>query len=300
MPVTDLGAGLVRIEARIGVAKPLFQHVIVGEGTWLWCDTGIASTPAEALLDRLPWESAPRHVAVITHADVDHFGGLGQLRGAIPHLVVASHERDARWISDLDAIMAERYLAHVDEGVDVPEPRRQQLRDRAGYPVAPDVHLTGGETFDLGPGGRWTVVPLPGHSPGSIGLWDAASRTALVGDAVIGWGVVDGDGRLNPPPYGSVAGYVSTISVLEGLGIERLLAAHEPERTGSDVGAWLAESRAAVHDIGSAVRAAQRSGVTGLPDLCEWVGRDLGRWPEATWPGLADAVAAHRLEVAAP
>ena len=296
MPATDLRAGLVRIEARIGVAKPLFQHVIVGEGTWLWCDTGIASTPAEALLDRLPWETAPRHMAVITHADVDHFGGLGQLREAIPNLVVASHELDARWIGDLDAIMAERYLAHVDEGVDVPEPRRQQLRERAGEPVPPDMLLAGGETFDLGPGGQWRVVPLPGHSPGSIGLWDPASRTALVGDAVLGWGVIDGDGRLSPPPYGSVAGYLSTVSVLEGLGVERLLAAHEPERTGSDVRAWLAESRAAVRDIGAAVRAAERSGVTRLQDLCERVGRDVGRWPEATWPGLADAVAAHRRE----
>jgi glyoxylase-like metal-dependent hydrolase (beta-lactamase superfamily II) len=296
MHVAEVATGLVRIEARIGVAKPLFQHVIVGQGTWLWCDAGIASTPGEAMLERLPWRTAARHLALITHADVDHFGGLAQLRGAIPNLIVASHERDARWIGDLDAIMAERYLAHVAEGIDVPAARQDQLRERAGSPTRSDVLLTGGESFDLGPGGRWRVVPLPGHSPGSIGLWDESRRTALVGDAVLGWGVVDGDGRLSPPPYGSVEDYLSTIRSLEELGVERLLAAHEPERSGGEVGAWLTESRTAVHEIGSAVRAAMRGGVTRLPDLCQRVGREVGRWPEETWAGLADAIVAHRRE----
>jgi hypothetical protein len=95
-----------------------------------------------------------------------------------------------------------------------------------------------------------------------------------------------------------VADYLSTIATLERLGIERLLAAHEPERTGSEVGAWLAESRAAARAIGAALRTAEGAGVTRLPDLCERVGRDLARWPEGTWSGLADAVAAHRREAA--
>ncbi|NJD27727.1 MAG: MBL fold metallo-hydrolase [Chloroflexi bacterium] len=298
MPVAEIAPGLVRLEARIGGGKPLFQHVIMGQDAWLWFDTGIASTPDEALLDRLSWQLTARHVAVISHADVDHFGGLGRLRAAIPGLVVISHARDARWIGDLEAIMAERYLAHIDAGMDVAEARQRQLRHRAGLRVAPDIHLVGGETFDLGPAGRWRVLALPGHSPGSIGLWEESLRVALIGDAVLGWGVVDGDGRRTPPPYGSVSDYLATIATLEDLGVERLFAAHEPERSGPEIGAWLAESRAAVGEIGAAVRAAARAGVARLPDVCERVGRDLGRWPDETWPGLADAVESHRREEA--
>jgi glyoxylase-like metal-dependent hydrolase (beta-lactamase superfamily II) len=296
MPVASATPGLVRIEARIGAAKPLFQHVVIGDAMWLWIDAGIDTTPAEALLGQLPWRSASRHVAVITHADVDHFGGLGQLRAAIPPLVVACHQRDARWIADTDAIMAERYLAHVASGIEVPPGRQAQLRQRAGAPIRPDVLLAGGETFDLGRAGQWVVVALPGHSPGSIGLWEATTRTAIVGDAVLGWGVVDGDGRLNPPPYSSVADYLATIATLEDLDTDRLLVAHDVERRGDEVRAFLAESRAAVHEIGAAVWAARGSGSSDLGALCDRVGRSLGRWPEETWPGLADAIVAHGQE----
>jgi glyoxylase-like metal-dependent hydrolase (beta-lactamase superfamily II) len=293
MPVASTRPGLVRIEARIGAAKPLFQHVVIDEGTWLWIDAGIDTTPDEALLGQLPWQSASRHLALITHGDVDHFGGLGQLRAAIPSLVIACHQRDARWIADTDAIMAERYLNHVSSGIDVPPARQAQLRQRAGAPTRPDLLLAGGETFDLGGAGQWVVLTLPGHSPGSIGLWESATRTAIVGDAVMGWGVVDGEGRLNPPPYSSVADYLATIATLENLGTERLLVAHDVERRAEEVRAFLAESRTAVHEIGAAARAARRSPSSDLGALCDVVGRSLGRWPEETWPGLADAIVAH-------
>jgi glyoxylase-like metal-dependent hydrolase (beta-lactamase superfamily II) len=296
MPVASARPGLIRIAARIGAAKPLFQHVLIGEAMWLWIDAGIDTTPAEALLGHLPWQSASRHVAVITHADVDHFGGLGQLQAAIPSLVVACHQRDARWIADADAIMAERYLAHEASGIKVPPARQAQLRKRAGAPIKPDVLLAGGESFDLGSAGQWVVVAVPGHSPGSIGLWEPATRTAIVGDAVLGWGVVDGDGRLNPPPYSSVADYLATIATLEDLGIERLLVAHDVERRGNEVREFLGVSRAAVHEIGAAARAARGSGLSDLGALCDRVGRSLERWPEETWPGLADAIVAHAHE----
>ena len=43
--------------------------------------------------------------------------------------------------------------------------------------------LDAGYTFDLG-GRRLEVVPLPGHTPGSIGLLDRANRLLFSGDAV--------------------------------------------------------------------------------------------------------------------
>src|ERR671925_23747 len=55
------------------------------------------------------------------------------------------------------------------------------LRDAMGTDTPVDIRLTGGEVLRLGPELELRVLHLPGHSPGHIGLWEPASRTAIVG-----------------------------------------------------------------------------------------------------------------------
>lgn len=53
----------------------------------------------------------------------------------------------------------------------------------ANAPLPPLELLDAGDAIDLG-GRRLEVVPLPGHTPGSIGLLDRANRLLFSGDAV--------------------------------------------------------------------------------------------------------------------
>lgn len=53
----------------------------------------------------------------------------------------------------------------------------------ANSPLPRLAPVDGGYVFDLG-GRRLEVVPLPGHTPGSIGLLDRANRLLFSGDAV--------------------------------------------------------------------------------------------------------------------
>jgi glyoxylase-like metal-dependent hydrolase (beta-lactamase superfamily II) len=293
--VAEIGRGLLRVSGSMGGWKALHQHVIVGDdGTWLWVDAGIASTPRDFLLDAVPWREAQRHLLVVTHADVDHFGGVDVLREALPELTVMAHRLDVRWMRDLDLLMRERYLAHSDRGVEVPTWRQAELRERAGAAITVDVELAGDEVLDLGRSGRWEVRHTPGHSPGHLIVWEPATRVAIVGDAVLGWGVPDLEGRLKTaPPYADVAAYLRTLDLLEALEPEVLLTSHWPLMRGADVPAFLNDSRVAVEAIGLAVDRAHAASVATLPEMCEFVGRDVGRWPEDAWPGLADPIAAH-------
>lgn len=59
-------------------------------------------------------------------------------------------------------------------------PMEVALLEKAGYPATP---VSDGSGFDLG-GMILQVVGLPGHSPGSIALWDAARGLLFVGDTV--------------------------------------------------------------------------------------------------------------------
>jgi glyoxylase-like metal-dependent hydrolase (beta-lactamase superfamily II) len=115
----EIVPGLHRLESYIG-DKLVAHHLITGDRSVL-VDAG---TPALAEHEVIPWLTAilgnPARLdtIVITHADVDHFGGLATLRAACPRAAIVAPARDRRWIENPDVIFAERYDAyHADHGL---------------------------------------------------------------------------------------------------------------------------------------------------------------------------------------
>ena len=294
MTATVADTGLLVLPGRIGDDKPLNLYVLAGRSSWVWVDAGIASTPDDHVLPYLDaHELRPpdAHLLLVTHCDVDHFGGAAALRRRFPGLVVLAHAADAAAIEDRRHLMDRRYRMHRTQGVDPPPERRRQLDERGGPPVRVDVRLRGLEA--LGDGGAWQVLCLPGHSQGHVGAWHAGHRIAVVGDAVLGWGLRDSAGRLvTPPPYYDVDAYLGTVALLERLELAELCTSHFGVLRGERIGAFLAECREAVDAIGAAV--AELDPAVGLPDACRAVAARLGRWPAGAELGLADAVVAHR------
>ena len=66
------------------------------------------------------------------------------------------------------------------------------------------------------------MLHLPGHSPGSIGLWEAATGTLFSGDAVY-----DGP-LLDALPHSDRAAYARTMERLLGLPVNVVHAGHDP------------------------------------------------------------------------
>jgi len=297
----EIEEGLHRIFCTIGGNKPLYQHVLVGSGI-VWIDAGIAVTPQEAILpymDRLERDGAAGgaggRIALITHADVDHFGGLHALRARYPGMVAMAHGGDAGLIADMDRILAERYRMHAPDGMDLPPERIRQLTERGGPPARIDVVLAGGETLHLGRAGDWKVLHAPGHSAGHIALWEERRRTAIIADAALGFGVEDTAGNLvAPPPYYDERAYLGTLRMLAELRPERIYTGHFPVFEGKRAERFLQDSLDAAEEIRSALLSALRkAGRRTLRELCEEVGERLGHWPAAARGGLADPISAH-------
>jgi glyoxylase-like metal-dependent hydrolase (beta-lactamase superfamily II) len=96
--------------------------------------------------------------------------------------------------------------------------------DPAAYRVlpAPATRLVEeGDVIDLGHR-RFEVLHLPGHSPGSIGLWEAASGTLFSGDAVY-----DGP-LLDELPGSDIGQYVRTMKRLRELPVTVVHGGHDP------------------------------------------------------------------------
>ena len=77
-----------------------------------------------------------------------------------------------------------------------------------------------GNIVDLG-NRHFEVLHLPGHSPGSIGLWEAASGTLFSGDAIYDGPLLDEIGGADIPAY------VRTMKRLRELPVQVVHAGHD-------------------------------------------------------------------------
>jgi glyoxylase-like metal-dependent hydrolase (beta-lactamase superfamily II) len=145
------------------------------------------------------------------------------------------------------------------------------------------------------------LLHTPGHSRGHVSVYDPRSRTAVVGDAVLGNAVLLADGSpAFPPTYRYVDTYLATVQWLQAIGPARLLTAHYPVCTGADVAEFLGETRAFVDRADAALReelAAATEPVT-MKALTERLGPRLGQWPAEAHQFLSQPLLGHleRLE----
>lgn len=200
-------------------------HVRGGERDML-VDTGLGMA---SLRD------AARHLfekpltAVATHAHYDHVGGFHEfpdraIHGAEAAKVAAGFDAslfgNAGDDALLDSIRAAGYEVPDELFTALPDPGY----DPASYvvPAAPATRTIGeGDVIDLG-SRRFEVLHLPGHSPGSIGLWEAGSGVLFSGDAIY-----DGP-LLDELPGSDVAAYVATMKRLRELPVDVVHAGHDP------------------------------------------------------------------------
>lgn len=102
---------------------------------------------------------------LLTHAHVDHVGGLDALHARFPDAEVLISARDARFLEG-------------DTSLDENEP---QTKLRGGFPTVqtrPTRLLEDGDTV-----GSLRSVASPGHTPGQMSFWDLRDGTLIAGDA---------------------------------------------------------------------------------------------------------------------
>lgn len=128
---------------------------------------------------------------VLTHTHVDHSGGAHEFDTCLVHKAESDNLKLAR-----DKLPLETkkwppiYLAMMEEdgpiGDYVITARPSVSFDPATYNLKPAIPMSligEGDIVDLGDR-SFEVLHLPGHTPGSIGLWENATGTLFSGDAV--------------------------------------------------------------------------------------------------------------------
>ena len=191
----------------------------------LLIDTGLG---ASSLKDDIADLIDKPLTALATHIHYDHVGCLHEFDDRLMHKAEAPRMPDYNefcWLKIEDfpedyrsALSSETFPHYLLNAVPSTE------FDPDAFQVTSTTitrELDEGDVIDLG-NRTLTVFHLPGHSPGSIGLWDKTSRTLFSGDALY-------DGQLlDDLPDSSIPDYISTMKRLRALPVETVHGGHEP------------------------------------------------------------------------
>lgn len=279
----EVAPGIDLLTSDLGT-RSLTQVLLRGAERGALVDAGLAVTPDA--------ETAPRLAALgvgdgdldlllVSHADVDHCGGLARMRERHPRAEVRAGAADRRWIEDPAVMLRENYLWYAEHGFGPDAATVAFIEEQLGAGAPVDGALDEGDVVDLG-GLELEVLALPGHTPGHVGLWAAEHGVAIIVDAVLERGVRDRAGTLLiPPRIYDVGAYRATIDRVRALGAQTLVTAHFPVMRGAEVGAFLDRSVAFVDDVAATVAEAVGDGAaTDLRDAWARADARLGPYPE--------------------
>ncbi len=114
---------------------------------------------------------------IMTHTHLDHIGCLGEIQGQMPWSEL--------WVHALEAGPLETGDERTVYGMDMFKNMCQMQYNLKDGEFAFRVHkkLNGDETLAIG-GMEWEVLHIPGHSAGSIGLYERSGKILIPGDVI--------------------------------------------------------------------------------------------------------------------
>lgn len=176
MYTKEIGKNLFMVELETGgLANLICSYVIKGKKPLL-VEAGPTSSVPNLILGLKELQIKPEEVeyVAITHVHLDHGGGAGTLLKYLPNAKVLVHPRGMPYLVDPERLWpsSQAVLGFISKVFGKPEP----------VPKERIVPVTEG-TFDLGFGGRLTVLETLGHASHNLSFHESFNNGVFPGDA---------------------------------------------------------------------------------------------------------------------
>ena len=114
---------------------------------------------------------------IMTHTHIDHLGCLPEIMQELTHAELWIHVNEAEPLENGDERIA--YGMQMFQSM-----AQTMFKKKPGsFKLKVDRKLAGDETLQLGEM-AWELIHIPGHSPGSIGLYNPTEKILIPGDVV--------------------------------------------------------------------------------------------------------------------
>ncbi len=154
-------------------------------------DTGLGVRSLRSEIPRLRERPV---VCVATHCHFDHWGGHHEFEERLGHPLEAEvYEAPTGQMT-----LADRYISN-QSFTRLPHAGYEPLRYTL-HPAALTRQVVDGDLVDLGDR-VFSVLHLPGHSPGQIGLWEKTTGILFTGDALYDGALIDDNYARGPEEY---------------------------------------------------------------------------------------------------
>lgn len=208
---TTCGQGVIHIwEAHVSSQLRCNIWLVQGRDRDILIDTG---TGLASLVEEISQIVEKKTIAVATHTHFDHIGSHHEFRHRAVHPAEAGIMRvPTRANTLIDDYMTDELLSAI--------PSQDYASEKYTIaPAPPTLLLEEGDVIDLG-NRAFDVLHLPGHSPGSIGLWEKRTGILFSGDAVY-------DGPLFDNLYHSdIDAYLNTMLRLREIPVDVVYGGH--------------------------------------------------------------------------
>jgi hydroxyacylglutathione hydrolase len=204
--IMEVIPGIHEIDTRVAKSYMIVEDQLTLIDTGMPGSTGKVVDYVKNVLKRDPVDIK---TIIITHHHFDHVGSLYKLKN-LTGAKVAIHVDDADYISGKKKQDGPAFLNAMVKLI--------QFIYRS-KPVEPDIILKDGNLI-----GEYRVIHTPGHTPGSICLYNPKNKAIFVGDNLrYVEGKIEGPGaRLLPEPEK----YKESMEKLADLNIEVILCGH--------------------------------------------------------------------------
>lgn len=221
----------VIIEPHIHVLEQANMFLVQGNERDMILDTGMGVIPFKPYLDTLRRNPKKEIICVSSHTHIDHIGAVHEFDIRLVHPAEAEEMADPSGLTslfrrDMPEALLQTFLeaGYPPIGETLIEALPFEGYDPESYKLqgAPATGLLAhGDSVDLGDH-VYTVLHLPGHSPGGIGLFEEATGVLFGADAIY-------DGPLiYEGPGMSVTDYRRTFDLLKTLDVTTVHGGHDP------------------------------------------------------------------------
>lgn len=218
----------------------LFQ----GEDGLTLVDSGGSSTPDNWIFPYMKaWGLKPELIKTLinTHAHIDHASGNSRVF-EISHCKVAAHPLEKPGIENREIPINETmsFVKFVPSAQ--PEAVRKRISPLFGNNTKVDISIRDGDSVEGGKGKLLRVIHMPGHSAGSIGLYDDENHILYVGDSFQ-------VGLKHLPFYNDVDAQIKTLNRLSQMKIDTAISAHFAPLRRKDVNTVIKRCEKLVEEI---------------------------------------------------